>query len=197
MKKILIGGSPCTYWSISQKPDTRETVAEGLGWELFKNYLIALEKFKPDYFLYENNESISKEIQKEIEKSLGVELLHLDSALVSAQKRQRIYGTNITGVEVPEDRGLKVKDILVPGFKCENLIDEAKLGLLIQLVVYGVSIGAIYGTIKTRLNYIEAKLDKHNNVVERVYKLEQDQAVIMEKQSVANHRIHDLEEETK
>lgn len=126
MKKILIGGSPCTYWSISQKPDTRETVAEGLGWELFKNYLIALEKFKPDYFLYENNESISKEIQKEIEKSLGVELLHLDSALVSAQKRQRIYGTNITGVEVPEDRGLKVKDILVPGFKCENLIDERK-----------------------------------------------------------------------
>ena len=74
---------------------------------------------------------------------------------------------------------------------------EFWIGLLIQLVVYGVSIGAIYGTIKTRLNYIEAKLDKHNNVVERVYKLEQDQAVIMEKQSVANLRIHDLEEETK
>ena len=74
---------------------------------------------------------------------------------------------------------------------------EFWIGLLIQLVVYGVSIGAIYGTIKTRLNNIEAKLDKHNNVVERVYKLEQDQAVIMEKQSVANHRIHDLEEETK
>ena len=74
---------------------------------------------------------------------------------------------------------------------------EFWIGLLIQLVVYGVSIGAIYGTIKTRLNYIEAKLDKHNNVVERVYKLEQDQAVIMEKQSVANHRLHDLEEETK
>lgn len=74
---------------------------------------------------------------------------------------------------------------------------EFWIGLLIQLVVYGVSIGAIYGTIKTRLNYIEAKLDKHNHVVERVYKLEQDQAVIMEKQSVANHRIHDLEEETK
>ena len=74
---------------------------------------------------------------------------------------------------------------------------EFWIGLLIQLVVYGVSIGAIYGTIKTRLNYIEAKLDKHNNVVESVYKLEQDQAVIMEKQSVANHRIHDLEEETK
>lgn len=71
--------------------------------------------------------------------------------------------------------------------------EEFWIGLLIQLVVYGVSIGAIYGTVKTRLNYIEQKLDKHNNVVERVYKLEQDQAVILEKTKVANHRIEDLE----
>lgn len=71
--------------------------------------------------------------------------------------------------------------------------NHRRIGLLIQLVVYGVSIGAIYGTIKTRLNYIEAKLDKHNNVVERVYKLEKDQAVLDEKQEVANHRIKDLE----
>lgn len=71
--------------------------------------------------------------------------------------------------------------------------DEFWIGLLIQLVVYGVSIGVIYGTVKTRLNYIEKKLDKHNNVVERVYKLEQDQAVIMNKQKVADHRIYDLE----
>lgn len=71
--------------------------------------------------------------------------------------------------------------------------EEFWIGLLIQLVVYGVSIGVIYGTVKTRLNYIEQKLDKHNNVVERVYKLEQDQAVILEKTKVANHRIEDLE----
>ena len=69
------------------------------------------------------------------------------------------------------------------------------IGLIIQLVVYGVSIGVIYGTVKTRLNYVEEKLDKHNNVVERVYKLEQDQAVIINKQKVADHRIHDLETE--
>lgn len=73
--------------------------------------------------------------------------------------------------------------------------DEFWIGLLIQLVVYGVSIGVIYGTVKTRLNYIEQKLDKHNNVVERVYKLEQDQAVLMNKQKVADHRIEDLEKE--
>ena len=74
--------------------------------------------------------------------------------------------------------------------------EEFWIGLLIQLVVYGVSIGVIYGTMKTRLNYIEQKLDKHNNVVERVYKLETDQEVLKERQKVTNHRIEDLEEAT-
>ena len=37
--KILIGGSPCTHWSIAQK-NNRETEPSGMGWELFKNYLI-------------------------------------------------------------------------------------------------------------------------------------------------------------
>ena len=56
MKKLLIGGSPCTHWSIAQHNE-RETEASGMGWELFKCYLAAKEKFKPDYFLYENNRS--------------------------------------------------------------------------------------------------------------------------------------------
>ena len=116
MKKILIGGSPCTHWSIvRQKKKTkdglREDTAEGLGWELFSNYVIALEKFKPDYFLYENNESASKNIQSQIEKELGVELLHFNSALVAAQNRKRIYATN-EKVEVPKDRGIFLKDVL-------------------------------------------------------------------------------------
>lgn len=41
--KLLIGGSPCTYWSIAQTKN-RETEASGHGWELFKNYVIALDK---------------------------------------------------------------------------------------------------------------------------------------------------------
>ena len=48
MIKLLIGGSPCTFWSIAQK-NGRETEAQGLGWELFKNYLVANVK----YFAYE------------------------------------------------------------------------------------------------------------------------------------------------
>lgn len=71
--------------------------------------------------------------------------------------------------------------------------NEFWIGLLIQLVVYGVSIGTIYGIMRTRLDYIEKKLDKHNNVAERVYKLEEDSKVAFEKIAVENNRIKDLE----
>lgn len=110
MIKLLIGGSPCTHWSIAQK-NNRETEPEGLGWELFKNYLIAKEKFKPDYFLYENNKSAAQTIKDQISRELGVDLMHINSALVSAQNRQRFYAFN-WHVEQPEDRGVLLRDIL-------------------------------------------------------------------------------------
>ena len=112
--KLLIGGSPCTHWSIAQTKN-RETEPEGLGWELFKNYLIALEKFKPDFFLYENNKSMAPAIRAQITQELGVEPILINSALVSAQNRQRLYWTNIPGVEQPEDMGILLRDILESG----------------------------------------------------------------------------------
>lgn len=114
MIKILLGGSPCTHWSIAQK-NNRETKPEGLGWELFKNYLIAKEKFKPDFFLYENNKSAAQPIKDQISKELDVDLMHINSALVSAQNRQRFYAFN-WDVDQPEDRGILLKDILETGF---------------------------------------------------------------------------------
>lgn len=110
MIKLLIGGSPCTYWSIAQKSN-REVEAEGLGWELFRNYLIAKEKFKPDFFLYENNKSAAQAIKDQISHELGVDLMHINSSLVSAQNRQRFYAFNWE-VEQPEDRRILLKDIL-------------------------------------------------------------------------------------
>lgn len=62
MIKLLIGGSPCTHWSIAQTKN-RETAPEGIGWELFLNYLIARNKYAPDYFLYENNKSMSPSVR--------------------------------------------------------------------------------------------------------------------------------------
>ena len=121
--KILIGGSPCTHWSIAQTKN-RETEASGVGWELFLNYRIARDKYQPDYFLYENNKSMSPAIRAQITAELGVEPVLINSALVSAQNRQRLYwvgrrnpdGTyNQVLVERPVDRGILLRDILETG----------------------------------------------------------------------------------
>lgn len=115
--KILIGGSPCTKWSIAQK-NGREVLPEGIGWELFENYRIAKEKFQPDIFLYENNKSAAQPIKDEIYSALGggkdssVRLTHIDSALVSAQHRERFYVTNFGDIEQPKDRGILLRDVL-------------------------------------------------------------------------------------
>lgn len=120
MIKLLIGGSPCTHWSIAQTKN-RETEPSGIGWDLFENYIIALEKFNPDYFLYENNKSMSTAIRAEISKRFGFGPVCINSALVSAQNRQRLYwcgkrnpdGT-YSKVEIvqPEDNGILLRDIL-------------------------------------------------------------------------------------
>lgn len=108
----MIGGSPCTHWSIA-KSKGRETTATGLGWELFKNYLIAKEIFQPDFFLYENNKSASQEIKNQIHSCLGGYLTHINSALVSAQNRERFYVTNAP-VSQPEDRGIILRNVIDP-----------------------------------------------------------------------------------
>ena len=92
----------------------RETQASGQGWELFKNYLIAKEKFKPDFFLYENNNSISKQIKACITNALGVENQTINSALVSAQERKREYWHN-GEKSMPENADIKLQDIIVSG----------------------------------------------------------------------------------
>lgn len=117
---FLIGGSPCTYWSIAQTKN-RETVASGMGWELFSQYVRALHEAKPMYFVYENNKSMSKAIRASIDEAFGFEAICINSALVSAQNRQRLYWVgkrNLDGtyskvhMDQPEDRGILLKDIL-------------------------------------------------------------------------------------
>ena len=114
MIKILLGGSPCTHWSIAQKNDRETQPNSGLGWELFLNYKIALEKYKPDYFLYENNKSASQAIKDEICNQLGSPLQYINSALVSAQNRERFYVHNWECPQ-PQDKGILLRDILEHG----------------------------------------------------------------------------------
>lgn len=121
---FIIGGSPCTYWSIAQSSDRRETTASGIGWELFSHYVRAVKEAKPKYFIYENNKSMSKAIKESITETFRFEPILINSALVSAQNRQRLYWVgkrNADGtyskvdVEQPQDKGILLKDILESG----------------------------------------------------------------------------------
>lgn len=117
---FLVGGSPCTYWSIAQK-NNRETEASGMGWELFSQYIRAIKEAQPKYFIYENNKSMSAAIRQSIDNAFGFGAVYINSALVSAQNRQRLYWVgkrNADGsyskvdVKQPKDRGILLRDIL-------------------------------------------------------------------------------------
>ena len=131
---FLLGGSPCTYWSIAQK-NNRETEASGMGWELFSQYVRALRETQPRYFVYENNKSMSKAIRESITDAFCFEPICINSALVSAQNRQRLYWVgkrNADGtysrveIEQPEDRGIVLEEILDNGHRIPTYGSEDK-----------------------------------------------------------------------
>ncbi len=115
---LLIGGSPCTYWSIAKKE--RETTSDGMGFRLFMEYVRALHESECKYFLYENNDSIHRNIKDEISKHLGVQPIMINSALVSAQNRKRCYWTNIPNITQPKDKGIMLADILEDGISWQD-----------------------------------------------------------------------------
>lgn len=105
---LLIGGSPCQDLS-NAKPN-----GEGLNGEkskLFYEFVRILKETKPTWFLLENVK-MKKEWQDIISNILGVQPIELNSNLVSAQNRQRLYWTNIPNITKPKDKGILIKDIV-------------------------------------------------------------------------------------
>ena len=106
---LLLGGSPCQDLSIAKQ--NRQGL-KGERSSLFWKYVEALNVIKPKWFIFENVASMKKEDKDIITKELGVEPIMIDSALVSAQQRKRLYWTNIPGIEQPEDKHIYLQDIL-------------------------------------------------------------------------------------
>ena len=104
---LLCGGSPCQDLS-SARTDRKglEGTKSGLFWE----YVRILQETKPAYFLLENVASMSKKDKDIISQALGVQPILLNSSLLTAQHRARLYWTNILNVHCPKDRGLGIKD---------------------------------------------------------------------------------------
>ena len=112
---LLIGGSPCQGFSFAGKnlnfDDPRS--------KLFFEYARLLKELKPKYFLLENVR-MKKESMDVISEYLGVEPIAINSNLVSAQNRYRLYWTNIPMEGLPQDKGIMLKDILEPAEQIDD-----------------------------------------------------------------------------
>lgn len=106
---LLIAGSPCQSLS---------TMGDGTGLDgksgLFYQFVRIKDELKPKYWMLENVNGLKKGID-EITKILGVEPIRINSSLMTAQKRDRLYWTNIPNITQPQDKGIVLKDILEPG----------------------------------------------------------------------------------
>lgn len=104
---LLIGGSPCQGFSFMGKQlnfnDPRS--------KLFFEFVRLIGECKPEYFLLENVK-MKKEFEQIITNALGVEPIKINSSLVSAHLRSRYYWTNIPNVTPPQDKNIKLNDIL-------------------------------------------------------------------------------------
>lgn len=154
---ILIGGSPCQSFSFAGKrkgmstKDEQEILTldhyldlkeEGFQFEgqsyLFWEYMRLLNEVKPKYFLLENV-MMGEKWEKVLSKAIGVKPIMINSALISAQNRQRLYWTNIglepqglfgdleTTIQQPKDKGILLNHILEENVADKyNLSDNAK-----------------------------------------------------------------------
>lgn len=107
---LLIGGSPCQGFSFAGKQLNFQDPRS----KLFFEFVRILKEVKPKYFLLENVK-MKKEHEKVISEILGVDPIFINSALVSAQNRKRLYWSNIPGIKQPEDKKIFLKNIIENG----------------------------------------------------------------------------------
>lgn len=104
---LLIAGSPCQGFSFAGKQLNFDDHRS----KLFFEFVDILKHYKPKYFLLENV-GMKKEYQDVISDLLGVQPIVINSNLLSAQNRKRLYWTNIPNVGQPDDKGVVLADIL-------------------------------------------------------------------------------------
>lgn len=125
---LLFGGSPCQSFS---------NAGNGSGFDgksgLFYEFVRLLKECKPTYFLLENVK-MKKEWQDIISEELGVKPIKINSNLVSAQNRERLYWTNIPVFGLPEDKQIYIEDILDTNFDSKYWLKERNTQLLLNKV---------------------------------------------------------------
>ena len=126
--ELLIAGSPCQSFS---------TLGDGTGFDgksgLFWEFIRILNEVKPRYFLLENV-VMKKEWRDIISTELGVEPIKINSNLVSAQNRKRLYWTNIPNIIQPEKKNIFIEDVLDKEFDDKYWLRKNNTDLLLKKV---------------------------------------------------------------
>jgi site-specific DNA-cytosine methylase len=114
---LLIGGSPCQSLSglNAFRQDIMQAGLKGKS-KLFFEYVRILQEVKPKYFLLENVASMNEAERLTITQLVGAQPIRINSELLTAQMRDRLYWTNIPNVGQPQDKGIKLQDILLNGY---------------------------------------------------------------------------------
>lgn len=133
---LIIGGSPCQGFSMAGK----QLAFDDPRSMLYFQYERLKEETNATYFLLENVK-MKQEFKNLISQRLGVESIAINSNLVSAQNRYRLYWTNIKGVEQPKDEGILLEDIVMD--VDENYIRSGRLSWL-----------KAYGEVKEKEGYV-------------------------------------------
>ena len=155
---LLIGGSPCQGFSFAGKQLNFEDPRS----KLFFEFVRVLKETKPKYFFLENVK-MKKEYQDIISEYLGCEPVIINSALVSAQNRVRLYWTNIPNISQPKDKGVVIKDI--------TLDDSDKIGAMRgRYIVDGKRQDYKMKTAGMTTQRIELRKDEKSNCITTVSK---------------------------
>lgn len=142
---LVMGGSPCQSFSVA---------GDGSGFDgksaLFWEFVRVLKEVKPKYFLLENVK-MKKEWRDIISREMGVEPILINSALVSAQNRQRYYWTNLTDKQ-PKDKGIFLADVLEDG-----VVDRDKSFCLDANYFKGTNLRGYFGKNRRQVVFTERR----------------------------------------
>lgn len=113
---IVMFGSPCQTFSVAMKRELRTGFENKEKSGLFFECYRVLKEINPKYFLMENVARMKAEDKNTITQMLGIEPVRINSSLVSAQLRDRLYWTNIPNVSIPQDKKILLEDIIESGY---------------------------------------------------------------------------------